>query len=191
MPELPGILGSRRSNTTPSPDVSEPLDLLIKGEASKKSQTQVSLDAMEEPPVVPPEEVIRSDVFERRTLTGSEPFSLSKSLEATKLALLRVSTLVETICPKICAKSRFKSSKSPLPVNVHLSRTSLLKLLKTFSSCPTTLFLVSLLHAVAAVRTVLNWYCKQTNKNNELDALKSHAFHGGTYPSVYPISIVV
>ena len=112
MPELPGILGCRRNNTTPSPDVSEPLDLLIKGEASKKSQTQVSLDAMEEPPVVAPEEVIRSDDFERRTLTGSEPFSLSKSLEATKLALLRVSTLVETMCPKICSKSRFKSSKS-------------------------------------------------------------------------------
>lgn len=94
MPELPGILGCRRSNTTPSPDVSEPLDLLIKGEASKKSQTQVSLDAMEEPPVVAPEEVIRSDVFERRTLTGSEPFSLSKSLEATEVVLLRVLIVV-------------------------------------------------------------------------------------------------
>ena len=188
MPELPGILGSRRNGTTPSPDVSEPLDLLIKGEASKKSQTQVSLDAMEEPPVVAPEEVIRSDVFERCTPTGSEPFSLSKSLEATKLALLRVLTLVETICPKICSKSRFKSSKSPLPVNVHRSRTSLLKLLKKFSSCPTTLFLVTLLHAVAAVRSVLNWYCKQTNKNNELDALKVMPFTAAhTHPSTPPV----
>lgn len=166
MPELPGILGSRRSNTTPSPDVSEPLDLLIKGEASKKSQTQVSLDAMEEPPVVAPEEVIRSDVFERRTLTGSEPFSLSKSLEATKLALLRVSTLVETICPNICSKSRFKSSKSPLPVNVHRSRTSLLRLLKTFSSCLTRLFLVTLLHVVAVARTVTGIANKQTKSTN-------------------------
>ena len=85
MPELPGILGSRRSNTTPSPDVSEPLDLLIKGEASKKSQTQVSLDAMEEPPVVAPEEVIRSDVFERRTLTGSEPFLFQNPLRLPNL----------------------------------------------------------------------------------------------------------
>ena len=166
MPELPGILGCRRNNTTPSPDVSEPLDLLIKGEASKKSQTQVSLDAMEEPPVVPPEEVIRSDVFERRTLTGSEPFSLSTSLEATKLALLRVSTLVETICPNICSKSRFKSSKSPLPVNVHRSRTSLLRLLKKFSSCPTRLFLVTLLHVVAAARTVTGIANKQTKSTN-------------------------
>ena len=94
MPELPGILGSRRNDTTPSPDISEPLDLLIKGEASKKSQTQVSLDAMEEPPVVAPEEVIGSDVFERRRRTGSEPFSLSKSLEATEVVLLRVLIVV-------------------------------------------------------------------------------------------------
>ena len=57
LPELPSILGSRRSNTAPSPDISEPLDLLIKGEARKKSPTQVSLEDIEEPPVVPVEEV--------------------------------------------------------------------------------------------------------------------------------------
>ena len=58
LPELPGILGSRRHSTAHSPDVSEPLDLLIKGEARKKSQTQVSLDVVEEPSVIAPEEVI-------------------------------------------------------------------------------------------------------------------------------------
>ncbi|CAH3015080.1 unnamed protein product, partial [Porites evermanni] len=36
--------------------------------------------------------------------------------------------VVETICPKMCSKSRLKSAKSPLPVNVRRSKTSLLKL---------------------------------------------------------------
>lgn len=66
LPELPSILGSRRSSVTPSPDVSEPLDLLIKGEAHKKSQTEVCLDEIEEPPVIPAEEVtdcFHSSVF--------------------------------------------------------------------------------------------------------------------------------
>ena len=57
LPELPSILGGRRSNRAPSPEVSEPLDLLIKGEARKKSPTQVFLEDVEEPPVVAVEEV--------------------------------------------------------------------------------------------------------------------------------------
>ena len=42
--------------------------------------------------------------------------------------LLRAFTLIETICPKISSKSRFKSAKSPLQVDVRSSKTSLLKL---------------------------------------------------------------
>ena len=57
-------------------------------------------------------------VFERRTSTGSEPFSLLICLDATIFVLLSVLTLIETICPKICSKSGFKSAKSPLPVDV-------------------------------------------------------------------------
>ena len=60
--------------------------------------------------------------------TGSEPFSLLISLDATVFVLLSVLILIETICPKMCSKSRLKSAKSPLPVDVRRSRTSLLKL---------------------------------------------------------------
>ena len=61
---------------------------------------------------------LSSDVFERRTSTGSEPF----------FVLLSFFTLLETIWPEICSKSRLKSTKSPLPVNVRYSKTLLLKL---------------------------------------------------------------
>ena len=52
-----------------------------------------------------------SDVFERRTSTGSEPFSILNCLDAIKFVLLRVFTLVETICANICLKSRLRSTK--------------------------------------------------------------------------------
>ena len=71
---------------------------------------------------------LSSDVFERRTSTGSEPFSLLVSLDATVFILPSVLILIETICPKICSKSRLKSAKRPLPVDVRRSKTSLLKL---------------------------------------------------------------
>ena len=54
---------------------------------------------------------LSSDVFERRTSTGSEPFSILNCLEATKFVLLRVFTLIETISANICLKSRLKSAK--------------------------------------------------------------------------------
>ena len=69
---------------------------------------------------------LSSDVFERRTSTGSEPFSLLISLDATIFVLLSVLTLIETICPKIWSKLRLKSAKTPLPVDVRRSKTSLL-----------------------------------------------------------------
>ena len=68
------------------------------------------------------------NVFERRTLTGSGPFSLLICLDATKFVLLSVFTLKETICPRICSKSRPKSAKTPLPVDVRRSKTPLLRL---------------------------------------------------------------
>ena len=43
--------------------------------------------------------------------------------------MLRVFTLKETIYPKICSKSRFKSAKGSLPVDVRRSKTSLRKVL--------------------------------------------------------------
>ena len=71
---------------------------------------------------------LSSHVFEGRTSTGSERFSLFKCLDTTKSVLLSVFTLTETICPNICSKSRLKSAKSPLPVDVRRSKTLLLKL---------------------------------------------------------------
>ena len=60
--------------------------------------------------------------------TGSEPFSLLISLDATIFVLpTSVLILIETICPKICSKSRLKSAKSPLSVDVRRSKTSLFK----------------------------------------------------------------
>ena len=52
-----------------------------------------------------------SDVFERRTSTGSEPFSSLNCLDAIKFVLLRVFTLIEAICANICLKSLLKSAK--------------------------------------------------------------------------------
>ena len=71
---------------------------------------------------------LSSSVFERRTSTGSELFSFLICLDATKFVWLSVFTLIETTCPKICSKSQLKCAKSPLPVDVRRSKTSLLKL---------------------------------------------------------------
>jgi len=54
---------------------------------------------------------LRSDVFERRTSTGSEPFSLLVCLDATIFVTPSVLILIETICPKIGSKSPLKSVK--------------------------------------------------------------------------------
>ena len=67
-------------------------------------------------------------VFERRTSTGSETSSLLICLHAIKFVLLSVFTLIETICPIISSKSRPRSAKSQLLVDVRGSKTSLLKL---------------------------------------------------------------
>ena len=71
---------------------------------------------------------LSSDVSERRTSTGSEPFSLAISLYATVFVLPSVLILKGTICPKICSKARLKCAKSLFPVDVRRSKTSLLKL---------------------------------------------------------------
>ena len=49
---------------------------------------------------------LSSDVFERHTLTGSEPFSLLKCQNATKFVLLSFLTLIETIWPKKIVQNR-------------------------------------------------------------------------------------
>ena len=47
---------------------------------------------------------LSNDVFERRTSTGRELFSLLKYLEATKFVLLSFFALIETICKKNLSK---------------------------------------------------------------------------------------
>ena len=69
---------------------------------------------------------LSTEVFERGTSTGSEPFSLLTRLDATKFVLLSVFTFKETIYPRICSKSRLKSPKPPLPGGK--KKTSILKL---------------------------------------------------------------
>ena len=71
---------------------------------------------------------LSSNVFEQRTSTGSELFSPLIRLDATNYVLLSVFTLIETICPNVFSKSQLKCAKSPLPVDVRRSKTSLLKL---------------------------------------------------------------
>ena len=53
-------------------------------------------------------------------------YSFLICLVASKFVLLRVFSLIETICPKTCLKSSLKSAKSPLPVDAHPSKWSLL-----------------------------------------------------------------
>ena len=67
-------------------------------------------------------------VFERRTSTGREAFSLLTRLGATRFVLLSVLTRIETIYSKICAQPLPKYEKFPLPVDVRRSKTALLKL---------------------------------------------------------------
>ena len=71
---------------------------------------------------------LSSDVFERRTSTGSEVFSLLTCLDDIKFVFLSFCTVIETIWLKICAKPPSKNEKRPLPVDVRRSKTLLLKL---------------------------------------------------------------
>ena len=71
---------------------------------------------------------LSSDVFERRTSTGSEVFSLLTCLDDIKFVFLSFFTVIETIRLKIWAKPPSKNEKRPLPVDVRHSKTLLLKL---------------------------------------------------------------
>ena len=56
-------------------------------------------------------------------------FSLLIFLDATKFVWLRVLTLTETICPKVCSKSQLKRAKISLWIDVRCSKRSLLNYL--------------------------------------------------------------
>ena len=56
---------------------------------------------------------LSSSVFEWRTSTGSEPFSLLICFNATKFVWLSVFTLIETICLKNLLKITARECKKP------------------------------------------------------------------------------
>ena len=70
----------------------------------------------------------KDDVFEPRTSTGSEAFSLFICLDANKLVLLSFFSLLKTIYPRVSTKPFPSDAKSPLPVDLRRSKTLLLKL---------------------------------------------------------------
>ena len=71
---------------------------------------------------------LSKDVFERRTSTGSEAFSLFIYLDANKLVLLSFFSLFKAIYPRVSTKPLSNDAKSPLPVDIRRSKTLLLKL---------------------------------------------------------------
>ena len=70
---------------------------------------------------------LSKDVFEGRTSTGSEPFSLFICLDANKFVLLSFFSLMKRIYPRVSNKLP-NNAKGPLPVDVRRSTTLLLKL---------------------------------------------------------------
>ena len=71
---------------------------------------------------------LSKDVFERRTSTGSEAFSLFICLDTTKFILLSFLSPIKTIHPTVSTKPQPNAAKSPLPADVRRSKTLLLKL---------------------------------------------------------------
>ena len=71
---------------------------------------------------------LSKDVFERRTSTGSEVFSLFIFLDTTKFVLLSFFSPIKTIYLRVSTKPQPNAAKSPLPVDVRRSKTLLLKL---------------------------------------------------------------
>ena len=71
---------------------------------------------------------LSKDVFEGRTSTGSEPFSLFICLDANKFVLLSFYSLMKRIYPRVSNEPLPNNAKGPLPVDVRRSTTLLLKL---------------------------------------------------------------
>ena len=72
---------------------------------------------------------LSNGVFERRTSTGSKVFYRLIWVDAAIFVLPCFVTLIQTICRKGLAKPLPKNEKSPLPVDLRRSKTSLLELL--------------------------------------------------------------
>ena len=71
---------------------------------------------------------LSKNVFEPRTSTGSEAFSLLICLDANKFVLLSFFSLIKTIYQRASTEPLPSDAKSPLPVEIRPSKTLLLKL---------------------------------------------------------------
>ena len=71
---------------------------------------------------------LSNSVFERRTSTGSEAFSLLICRDDKKFVLLSFFSLIKTIYSRVSTKPLPNDAKSPLSVDVRRSKTLLLKL---------------------------------------------------------------
>ena len=72
---------------------------------------------------------LSKDVFEQRTSTGSDAFSLFTWFDANKFVLLSVFSLIKTeIYPRFLNQPLPNDTKNPLPADVRRSKTLLLKL---------------------------------------------------------------
>ena len=71
---------------------------------------------------------LSKDVFERRTSTGSDLFSIFTCLDTNKFVLLSFFSLIKTIYRRVSTEPLPNDAKSPLPVDVRRSKTLLLKL---------------------------------------------------------------
>ena len=78
--------------------------------------------------------LISKGVFEGRTATGNETFSLCTRLCATMFVILSVVTRIETISLKIRAHPLPKNGKSPLPVAVKKNVLILVKFSKRIAA---------------------------------------------------------
>ena len=74
---------------------------------------------------------LSKDVFEQRTSTGSEAFSLFICFDANKFVLLSFFPLIKTIYPRVSTKPLPNDAKSPLPVDDRRSKTRCLSSLLT------------------------------------------------------------
>ena len=89
---------------------------------------QHSQTSCKRPPKMQRLESLSKDVFERRTSTGSEVFSLTICLDAKNLVLISFFSLIRKIYLKVSTKPPPNDAKRPLPVDVRRSKTLLLKL---------------------------------------------------------------
>ena len=71
---------------------------------------------------------LSKDIFERRTSTGSQSFSLFICLDTNKFVLLSFFSLIKTIYPRVSTEPLPNDGKSPLRVDGRRTKTLLLKL---------------------------------------------------------------